>query len=60
MEAPRDVRLRRGLDRDGDEQREQWLAWQRAEDAHFALHRTRERSDVLVDAWGDVHGSGTP
>ncbi|WP_262347395.1 uridine kinase family protein [Nocardioides dongxiaopingii] len=49
VEAPRGVRLRRGIERDGGHLREQWLAWQDAEDAHHARHRTRERADVLVD-----------
>ncbi|WP_245155190.1 AAA family ATPase [Nocardioides sp. 1609] len=49
VEAPRDVRLRRGIERDGGHLRKQWLAWQDAEDAHHARHRTRERADLLVD-----------
>lgn len=42
------VRLRRGLDRSGDETLHYLHAWKRAEDAHFAADRTRERADVLV------------
>jgi uridine kinase len=49
VEAPDDVRLARGLERDGEELRGEWLAWMRAEAAHFAAEATRERADVLVD-----------
>lgn len=49
VEAPPDERLRRGLERDGEAMREQWLAWQDREAAHFARDRTRSRADVVVD-----------
>jgi uridine kinase len=49
VEAPEDVRLRRGLDRDGDHMREEWLTWMAAETAHFGAESTRARADVLVD-----------
>jgi uridine kinase len=49
VDAPSDVRLERGLLRDGVEQRDQWLAWQQQEAAMFERERTRERADVVVD-----------
>jgi uridine kinase len=49
VEAPADVRLDRGLVRDGDRLRDHWLAWREVEEAMFARERTRERADVLVD-----------
>jgi uridine kinase len=49
VEAPPDVRLERGLARDGEDLRGHWLAWREAEDAVFARERTRERADVVVD-----------
>jgi cytidylate kinase len=52
VEAPDDLRLRRGLDRDGVEAREHWLAWMDAEREHYARNRTRERADVRLDAFG--------
>jgi hypothetical protein len=52
VEAPRDLRLSRGLERDGDDARAHWLAWMDAESEHFARERTRERADVHVDAVG--------
>jgi uridine kinase len=49
VETPPDVRLDRGLARDGEAMREHWLAWRAQEDAMFAEHRTRERADLVVD-----------
>jgi uridine kinase len=53
VEAPYDVRMRRGLERDGDAFAPHWEAWAAAEDALFAEHRTRDRADVVVDGTGD-------
>lgn len=52
VEAPADLRLERGLARDGAEAREHWLTWMVDEAAHFARERTRERADVRLDAYG--------
>jgi cytidylate kinase len=49
VEAPAGLRLRRGLERDGESMRAEWLRWQGLEDAHFARERTRDRADVRVD-----------
>jgi uridine kinase len=49
VEAPYDLRLRRGLERDGDAFAPHWEAWAASEAEHFARHRTRERADVVVD-----------
>ena len=49
VEVPDDVRLARGLARDGEVMRAEWLAWMAAEAAHYAAERTRERADVVVD-----------
>ena len=49
VETPSGVRLERGLRRDGDDQQEHWLAWQRQEARMFARERIRDRADVLVD-----------
>lgn len=55
VEVPRDVRLRRGIERDGEHLREEWLSWQAAEQAHFERDRTRERADVVLDGQADPH-----
>jgi uridine kinase len=49
VEAPHDVRMKRGLERDGDAFAPHWEQWARDEAALFARERTRERADVLVD-----------
>jgi uridine kinase len=49
VETPRDLRLARGIARDGEAMRPQWDAWMAEEDAHYALDRTRDRADVIVD-----------
>ena len=49
VETPADVRLDRGLARDGERLRNHWLVWREAEDAMFARERTRDRADVVVD-----------
>lgn len=49
VEAPPDLRLQRGIARDGEAMRANWLAWRRAEDAHFAADGTRDRADVVID-----------
>ena len=49
VEVPADLRLERGIARDGEAQRGHWLQWRDDEQAHFARDGTRERADVLVD-----------
>lgn len=48
MEAPYDVRMRRGLDRDGDDFAPHWEQWARDEAAVFARDRTREHADLVI------------
>ncbi len=52
VEAPPDVRLARGLERDGEAQRAHWERWMTDEAAHFARERTRQRADVRLDGFG--------
>lgn len=54
VEAPADLRLERGLARDGADAREHWVTWMSGEAEHFARERTRERADVRLDAFGSV------
>lgn len=49
VEASPDLRLRRGLERDGEHLAEQWRAWQAHEAAHFARDGTRAAADVIID-----------
>ncbi|MFT3871982.1 MAG: hypothetical protein QM714_04935 [Nocardioides sp.] len=52
MEAPADLRLARGVERDGESMRADWLTWRESEAKLFTAHRTAERADILVDGTG--------
>ncbi len=49
VEAPDDVRMARGIERDGDVFAPHWEKWARDEARLFVRERTRERADVVVD-----------
>jgi uridine kinase len=53
LEAPAEVRLARGLERDGEAERAHWLAWMRDEDRLFAAEDTRARADIVLDTSPD-------
>lgn len=47
--APPDLRMARGVARDGEGLRGEWERWARREERHFAADGTRDRADVRVD-----------
>lgn len=49
VDCPRDVRIRRGIERDGEELREFWLDWMRAEDAYLEAEHPYAYADIAVD-----------
>jgi uridine kinase len=49
VDAPPDLRLERGIARDGESYRDLWLDWIRQEDWFFEADKTRDRADVIVD-----------
>ena len=49
IETPREVRLARGLTRDGVGQADLWAKWMADEDAHYAADGVADRADVVVD-----------
>jgi len=51
MDAPPDVRLERGIERDGEALRAHWQRWMEAEARHFEQNGTRDRADLVVDSW---------
>jgi uridine kinase len=53
VEAPRDLRLARGLARGGDNVRERWEAWMTAEDRYVELERPAEHVNRVLpgDLW---------
>ena len=48
VEADLEIRLRRGVERDGPAVLPRWLEWMDLETAHFALNATRDAADVIV------------
>jgi uridine kinase len=54
VETPRDVRLQRGLARDGEEARRQWEKWMAQEDAYVARELPHERADAIVRGDGEL------
>lgn len=48
VEAPEDVRLARGLARDGESVRDRWEQWIRDETRLFARERTRDAADLVL------------
>jgi uridine kinase len=55
VDAPRDLRIARGVARDGEAVLPYWSAWMASEDELFARERTRERAHLIVDATGGAH-----
>lgn len=53
VDCPRDLRLRRGIERDGEELRAFWRWWMAAEDGYVAAESPHLHADVVVD--GDPH-----
>ena len=54
IEASDEVRLERGLERDGAALEPAWREFMRTERAHYAEHRTRERAHVRLDGLGNL------
>jgi uridine kinase len=48
LDTQRDVRLARGLARDGTGALDAWHGWMTAEDDHYRRDPTRERADVII------------
>jgi len=49
LEADRNVRFRRGIERDGDSYRPHWQRWATLEEALFAGDGTRDRADLIFN-----------
>ena len=49
LEAGRDARFRRGIERDGESYLPHWQRWAAQEEARFASDGTRNRADLIVD-----------
>jgi uridine kinase len=49
VDAPLSVRMTRGIARDGEAMRSQWEQWMANEAAHFAMDKTIDRVEFVVD-----------
>ncbi|MEO7447150.1 MAG: hypothetical protein ABI336_02655 [Humibacillus sp.] len=49
VEAGRDLRMERGIERDGEGYRPNWERWAAQESRLYTADRTRERADLVVD-----------
>lgn len=49
VDCPRDLRLARGIERDGEELRAFWLEWMAAEDVYVADEKPYAYADMVVD-----------
>jgi uridine kinase len=57
VETPREVRLRRGLERDGADALPLWESWMAEEDEYVRLEHPAENADLVIDgtvpdSWG--------
>jgi uridine kinase len=52
VDCPRELRLARGIARDGEAMREFWLDWMKAEDDYVETEQPRLHADVIVDGSG--------
>lgn len=48
VEAPSELRMKRGAVRDGEAKRQLWEEWAKQETALFEAERTRERADIRI------------
>jgi uridine kinase len=54
VETPRDLRLRRGLERDGEAALGAWTDWMEAEDRYIERERPAERGDLVIPGDQDL------
>jgi len=54
IETPRDVRLRRGLQRDGEPGRADWDRWMAEEDRYVERERPAARADAVLRGDADM------
>ncbi len=54
VDCPRDVRLERGIERDGEGMRSKWVdSWMPGEDRYFEHDRPREAAEFVFDGSGE-------
>ncbi|HVF53470.1 MAG TPA: uridine kinase [Actinomycetota bacterium] len=59
VDAPPGLRLRRGIERDGENARQAWVeVWMPQEDDYVRAHHPQERANVVVEGTSDVEDDG--
>lgn len=56
VDAPRELRLKRGLDRDGEKARAQWEQWMAEEDDYVNREQPARRADLVLPGDQDLEG----
>jgi uridine kinase len=52
VDCPREIRLKRGIERDGDAMRENWEnIWMPAEDFYITNDLPHKRADLIINGW---------
>jgi uridine kinase len=54
IETPRELCLRRGLERDGEAARAQWEEWMKGEDSYIAREHPQEHADCVLPGDADL------
>jgi uridine kinase len=54
IETPRELRLSRGLERDGEEARAQWEKWMTEEDDYLRRERPQDHADLVLPGDQDL------
>jgi uridine kinase len=56
VETPRDLRLKRGLARDGEPARAQWERWMESEDRYVESESPAEHADIVIHGHENLWG----
>ncbi len=59
VETPKDLRLRRGLERDGEAMRGQWYSWMEEEERYVADESPAAHADLILPGDRNLWTSGT-
>jgi len=54
IETPRDLRLQRGIERDGEDMRAQWEDWMAAEESYIEREHPAEHADLVLPGDQDL------
>jgi uridine kinase len=59
VETPHEIRLQRGLERDGEKARDQWTKeWMPKEEEYKRVQKPHEAADIIIDGTDQLEGLG--